>query len=67
MALADKFTKNIRSLRLKKEMSQDALAAKAGVTVSYVSMLERGLRCPPLPTVEAIAKGLGVPPLSLLS
>jgi transcriptional regulator with XRE-family HTH domain len=34
--------------------------------VSYVSMLERGLRVPPLETLEALAKALGVPPLDLL-
>ena len=47
-------------------MSQQAVAKKARVSVSYVSMLERGERTPPLETLEVLAKALGVSPLYLL-
>jgi len=38
-----------------------------GISVSYVSMLERGQRSPPLETIEKMAKALGVPAASLLA
>jgi transcriptional regulator with XRE-family HTH domain len=37
------------------------------ISVSYVSMLERGQRSPPLETIEALAEALGVRPVALLS
>jgi transcriptional regulator with XRE-family HTH domain len=66
-ALADKFAVNLKSERLRRKLSQEALAAKAGLSVSYISMLERGQRAPPLDTLESLAKALAVTPTSLLS
>jgi len=57
---------NLHALRLRQSLSQEALAKKCGISVSYVSMLERGERTPPLETLEALAKGLAVSPLVLL-
>jgi transcriptional regulator with XRE-family HTH domain len=66
MPIADNVAPNILAAREAKKLSQVALARKAKISVSYVSMLERGLRVPPLDTLEALAKALGVPPLDLL-
>jgi transcriptional regulator with XRE-family HTH domain len=66
MDLLNRFAANVRRLRSRKKMSQKALADKIGISVSYVSMLERGQRSPPLETIEKMAKALGVPPSSLL-
>ena len=66
-SLADKFSVNLRNERLRRKYSQEALAAKAGLSVSYISMLERGQRTPPLDTLEALSKALGVGPASLIS
>jgi transcriptional regulator with XRE-family HTH domain len=66
MTLLATFAQNIRQIRSRKSLSQQAVATKARVSVSYISMLERGQRSPPLETLEAIAKALGVAPLSLL-
>ncbi|MGZ6132711.1 MAG: helix-turn-helix domain-containing protein [Myxococcaceae bacterium] len=66
MDLLTKFAGNVRRLRAKKKLSQKALADRVGISVSYVSMLERGQRSPPLETIEKMAKALGVPPASLL-
>jgi ribosome-binding protein aMBF1 (putative translation factor) len=65
--LADKFAVNLKSERIRRKLSQEALAAKAGLSVSYISMLERGQRTPPLDTLESLAKALAVSPTSLLS
>jgi transcriptional regulator with XRE-family HTH domain len=66
MDLLTRFAGNVRRLRAKKKISQKALADKVGISVSYVSMLERGQRSPPLETIEKMAKALGVPPAALL-
>lgn len=66
MDLLSKFAANVRKLRARKKLSQKALADRVGISVSYVSMLERGQRSPPLETVEKMARALGVSPASLL-
>jgi len=66
MDLLARFASNVRRLRGKKKLSQKALADKVGISVSYVSMLERGQRSPPLETIEKMAKALGVTPSALL-
>ncbi len=65
-SLADKFADNLKSERMRRKLSQEALARKAGLSVSYISMLERGQRTPPLGTLEQLAKALSVNPLNLL-
>jgi transcriptional regulator with XRE-family HTH domain len=64
--LAEKFSANLKSERMRRKLSQEALAHKAGLSVSYISMLERGQRTPPLDTLESLAKALAVSAVSLL-
>lgn len=64
--LKDVFAVQVKALRLDRQLSQEALAEKAKLSVSYISMLEHGRREPPLSTVEQIAKALRVAPLLLL-
>ena len=66
-SLADRFAANLRSERRRRRLSQEALAAKARLSVSYISMLERGQRSPPLETLEHLAKALAVSPVTLLA
>jgi transcriptional regulator with XRE-family HTH domain len=66
MDLVTRFAGNVRKLRGKKKLSQKTLADKIGISVSYVSMLERGQRSPPLDMLEKVAKALGVTPIALL-
>lgn len=66
MSIVQAVQENLKATRLRKKLSQKKLAEKAGVSVSYVSMLERGQRTPPLDTLEALAGALGVRPTSLL-
>ncbi len=66
MDLLTRFAGNVRRLRSKTKLSPKALADKVGISVSYVSMLERGQRSPPLETIEKMAKALGTTPAALL-
>ena len=65
--LAAKFATNLKSERMRRKLSQESLAHKAGLSVSYISMLERGQRTPPLDTLETLARALSVSPVTLLS
>ncbi len=66
MTLLDRFAGNVRRLRSKKGFSQRVLADSVGISVSYVSMLERAQRSPPLETIEKMARALKVTPAALL-
>ena len=66
MTLGQLVAQNLRAMRLQRKLTLKSLAQEAGISVSYVSMLERGQRSPPLDTLEALAEALGVSPLALL-
>jgi transcriptional regulator with XRE-family HTH domain len=50
--------RNIRKLRVAKELSQENLAVDAGIDRTYVSRLERGLENPTIAVLERIADAL---------
>lgn len=52
--------KRIRELRQSKGLSQEALAAEAGIHKNYLGGIERGERNPSLLNLARIADGLGV-------
>ena len=58
--------KRLKRLRVGKDMSQAALAQRAGLTREYVNKLEAGKQDPSLTTISALAKALGVPVARLL-
>lgn len=51
----------IRSRRMAAGLSQEALAEKAGVHPTYLSMVERGIRNPTLDVASRLAKALKIP------
>jgi transcriptional regulator with XRE-family HTH domain len=51
---------NLKRIRTAKRMSQAALAARAGFSREYVNKVEAGRYDPPLSTINALAKALGV-------
>lgn len=56
----------IKALREAREQSQEDLSHAAGISVSTLSRLERGLHKPELPTLLRLAKELGVPLVELV-
>jgi len=66
MTLAEKFSHNLKHERERRNLSQFELSKRAGMSTSYVSMLERNQRTPPLETLSKLAKALKVNPISLL-
>jgi transcriptional regulator with XRE-family HTH domain len=58
--------KNIRRLRGRNQLSQEKLAEKADIHVSYIGQIERGMRYPSLKTLFKIADVFEVNISSLL-
>lgn len=55
-----KFGKKVREERLKKNISQEELAALAGVHRTYIGMIERAEKNITLVNIQKIAKALGI-------
>jgi transcriptional regulator with XRE-family HTH domain len=52
--------KNIKELRTAKGLSQEELAEKSGVSLTYIGMIESGLRNASFKTIEHIAEALEI-------
>ena len=61
-----RFADRVREERTKQGISQEALAAKAGVHRTYIGMIERAEKNITLNNIEKIAKALKVPIAELL-
>jgi transcriptional regulator with XRE-family HTH domain len=58
--LMTKFGKRVAKLRMNRLLTQQQLAEIAGISIDHLSLIERGKRGPSFPTIEKIAKALGV-------
>ena len=67
MTAPERFGANVRDLRRKAELSQEALGHVGGLHPTEISRLERGVREPRLGTIVKLALALGVAPADLLS
>jgi transcriptional regulator with XRE-family HTH domain len=59
--------RRVRSAREELDLTQDQLAERAGLHVSYVGQIERGLREPSLKSLGAVAKALNLHLADLLA
>lgn len=59
-AYQSEFGRHIRYVRSLRGATQEEVAHRAGVHVTYLSGIERGLRNPSLKNIRAIAKALEV-------
>lgn len=58
--LKEKFGKIVKKLRKKKGMTQEDLAHKTGISVDFLSLVERGKNAPSFETLEKLAGALEV-------
>jgi transcriptional regulator with XRE-family HTH domain len=65
-SLEVRFGQVLKELRVKKGLSQEALATDCDLDRTYISLLERGLRQPTLSTLFRIGKALDVSPSSII-
>lgn len=62
-----KFAKRLRQLRKLNKMSQEKLAEKANLSLTYISNIERAEQNPTLTSLEKIAKAFNITLAELLS
>jgi DNA-binding XRE family transcriptional regulator len=55
------FGERVRSLRLSKKLSQEALSERVGISVDFLSLIERGRNSPSFETMQSLADALNVP------
>jgi transcriptional regulator with XRE-family HTH domain len=60
MSLVDKVAARIKTLRERRGMTQEVLAAKAGISRAYLARVETVRHEPTLTTLEKLAKALRV-------
>lgn len=58
--ICEQFGKRLRQLRTKQGWSQEELAYRVGMDVSYLSEVENGRKEPCLRKIQELAQGLGV-------
>jgi transcriptional regulator with XRE-family HTH domain len=58
--ICEQFGKRLRQLRTKQGWSQEELAYRVGMDVSYLSEVENGKKEPCLRKIKELAQGLGV-------
>lgn len=59
-SLLEKFGQKVREERLKQGLSQEELAAKAGVHRTYIGMIERAEKNITLSNIAKVAQALGL-------
>jgi transcriptional regulator with XRE-family HTH domain len=66
VAIEELIGKNLKEMRLKRKLSQEALAARADLQANYYSCIERGERMLSIPALIKFANVLKVEPYLLL-
>jgi transcriptional regulator with XRE-family HTH domain len=66
MTPGERMAKRLRTLRGRRGLTQEALAAKAGLSRTYLARLETARQDPTLSTLVKLATALGVKPARLL-
>ena len=67
MKSEEAFGEVLRTVRLSRKLSQEALAHESGLDRTYISLLERGERQPTLRTLIALSRALNVTASSLVA
>ena len=58
--IKEKFGEEIKKLRKKRHLTQEALASKAGISVDFLSLIERGKSAPSFKNLEKLSSALEV-------
>jgi transcriptional regulator with XRE-family HTH domain len=66
MTPGEQMAKRLKTLRRRRGLTQEALAAKAGLSRTYLARLETARQDPTLSTLVKLAKALGVRVAALL-
>jgi transcriptional regulator with XRE-family HTH domain len=61
LSLRKAFGNRLRSIRYERKLTQEQLAEHVGISVDFLSLIERGINAPSFETIERMAKRLRVP------
>jgi transcriptional regulator with XRE-family HTH domain len=59
------FGKRLRSIRLERKFTQEEFAELVGISVDFLSLIERGINSPSFEVLEQISKALKLPVMAL--
>lgn len=60
-SLREKFGQRLKSIRLTRQMSQEQFAELLGISVDFLSLIERGINAPSFENLDAFSAQLRVP------
>jgi transcriptional regulator with XRE-family HTH domain len=60
-SLRKAFGNHLRAIRLDRKLSQERFAERVGISVDFLSLIERGVNAPSFETIEQMAKSLRLP------
>lgn len=55
-----RFGNRLRELRKAADLTQEQLSEKAGISIDFIGMMERGIRSPSPETLEKLSEALNV-------
>lgn len=66
-SLREKFGQRLRGIRLARNMSQEQFAELLGISVDFLSLIERGINAPSFENLDAFSVQLGLPVAELFT
>jgi len=60
-SLRQKFGKRLRSIRKVRDLTQEQFAEELGISVDFLSLIERGVNAPSFETLDQFAINLRIP------
>lgn len=64
-SLREKFGTRLRSIRNERKLTQEEFAELVGISVDFLSLIERGINAPSFEVLEQMAAGLKTPVMEL--
>jgi transcriptional regulator with XRE-family HTH domain len=60
-SLRQHFGNRLRAIRHERKLTQEQFAERVGISVDFLSLIERGVNAPSFETIEQMARRLRVP------
>ena len=60
-SLRQHFGNRLRAIRHERKLTQEQFAERVGISVDFLSLIERGINAPSFETIEQMGKKLRVP------
>ena len=64
-SLRRQFGTRLRSIRLERKLTQEEFAELVGISVDFLSLIERGINAPSFEVLAKMARGLKMPVMAL--